>query len=422
MNYKKFIIIAGFLVTPFQVKSFFPINIFQPYDINLRPEIIYGKDWQFTLGYEAGSNFHGFQDDDNFSSIFCNKANILQLYQNNIDALAMLKGVPNNELAAIFGQQFNIDGDNGVRGNMIAHGDFNILANVLLSARWHLPYNLTLGFHIPYLSMELDNVSFTDLTQNFRFEDQLVKELLTNNLQDRVQEFGGLCLDSWKRTGFGDLVTMLTWLENFPQIKPALKNVRLIVRGALSWPTGKKQDEDLLLALPFGNDGTVGIIFGAGLDLTFANYLRAGGYIELLYQFSDKKERRIKTAEGQTDLFYLSKTLAYKEHGINEQFNLYLEGFRFFDGLSTRVTYQFYKKREDRLWLFNDSFDPLIANSAENLQDATYHNIIFFLKYEFDPLGCDPLSPQLFLFAKHGFNGKRAILGNTFGFTFSVSF
>lgn len=386
------------------------------------PERVFNKPYQFTFGYEGGLNFDGFQDDGQFGHVFCNRVNVLQLYQNDVNGLALFKGFPNESFPGIFGQQFNFDDDDGIRGHLIPSGKLDVKANVLLSGRFHFPHNFTFSMHLPVISMELHDVRFRDRTQNVRFEDLLVKELLTDNFSENVRQHGGPCLTGWNRTGVGDFVTMVRWMRNFPQMKPALKNVRLITRGALSWPTGKQRDEDLLLALPFGNDGAVGLIFGAGLDLTFAEMLRGGGYVEFLYQFSDLKQRRIKTDLNQTDLFFIAKETAFKSHGISEQFNLYLQAWRFWHGMSAKVAYQFYKKRDDRLWIFSDLYDQNIANTAEDLLDATYHNIIFFLMYNFDPFGQMAVSPNLYLFAKHGFNGKRAIVGNTLGFTLSVSF
>src|SRR6202048_4056160 len=113
------------LSIPFTAAAFFPINIFRPYDINLMPERWPGKCFQVTGFYEHGFNFRGFApDEDEISRDFTRKLNILQLYQDNQDALAMLRGFPAGSEIALFAQQFNRDDNNGIRGHLVPRGRF----------------------------------------------------------------------------------------------------------------------------------------------------------------------------------------------------------------------------------------------------------------------------------------------------------
>ena len=406
------------------IGAFFPINIFKPYDINLMPERWQGKCFQITGFYERGFNFHGFAPDENEESRdFTRRVNVLQLYQDNQNALAMLKGFPAESEIALFGQQFHRDGDNGVRGHLLPRGRFEVPYNFILSARYYFPYNINLQVHVPFMAMELRDVRFEDLTQDTRAEDRRIRELLTGRLVDVAQRLGGLDVGGWRRSGLGDIVVMSQWLEDFPQYKPLLKNVRLNARLGLSLPTGLKQDEDRLLAIPFGNDGSLGLLFGGGLDLRFGSSLRLGGDILLMHLFGSTRDRRIKTHIHQTDLLFLAKAPTFKEFGWTQQFNLYAQAWRFYRGLSFKVDYEYVKHLEDKLWLLNNNFNAQIANTAESLQESTMHGLILNLNYDFY---CDQpnalIGPSIALFGKVGFNGKRAILGNTVGIQLSLSF
>jgi hypothetical protein len=406
------------------LNAFFPINIFRPFDINLMPEPWPGKCLQLTGFYEAGFNFHGFAPDENEESItFTRKMNPLQMFQDTQNSLAMFKGLdPESDLAQ-FAQQFNADDDDGVRGHLLPRARLRVPTNLIFSARYYLPCNINVSIHVPFIAMELCDVHFKDLTLDVRAEDRRVKQLLTDDLVDNLKRLAHLDITSWRRSGLGDILIMGQWLQDFPQLKPVLRNVRLNARVGLTLPTGLRRDEDRLLALPFGNDGSVGIVFGGGLDLLFGSYLRAGGDLLLLHLFGNFRNRRIKTDVAQTDLLLLTKVPTFKDFGWTQQFNLYVQAWQFYRGLSLKLDYEYIKHHEDRLWIFTNEFDARIANSAENLQESTLHGLIINASYDFQHDLCDPLiGPYISLFGKVGFNGKRAILGNTVGISLSLSF
>lgn len=425
MNVRKnILIIAIFLGMTQSIDCFFPINLFKPYDMNILPEPAFGKKWQFTIGYEGGFNFRGYAQDENEEfDTFCRAMNVLQLYQIEQDALAMFKGFPQGSCLELFSQQFNVDDDDGRRGHLIPTGKLDVPANLMFSARYYAPYNINFTVFLPYYVIRLHDVCWQDLTDTVRAEDLRVRTLLTDNFVANVARLTGLQLTGWERSGIGDLTFMGQWLENFPQPKPLLKNVQLNVRVSISAPTGKKTDEDLLFAFPFGNDGGVAIIPAIGLDLRFGQCFRVGGDIQLMHIFDSIKERRIKTNLAQTDLLFAAKIKTLKEFGWTQEFNLYARLWQFYKGLSLRVDYQYIKHFDDKLWLYSENFDPIVANTAESLLESTMHGVILNATYDFNyDSSCVFGSPYINIFGKVGFNGKRAILGNTFGAIISFSF
>ncbi len=63
-----------------------------------------------------------------------------------------------------------------------------------------------------------------------------------------------------------------------------------------------------------------------------------------------------------------------------------------------------------------------IINDAESVQEYTTHQFIFKLNYEFNQHESSGSRPNLMLFGKYGFNGKRAILTSSVGLQFTYAF
>ncbi len=399
--------------------DFFPINFFRPWDINLRPPEWCGAPLQVTGFYEGGIKSWGYNAHNN-------AVNVLQIFDATQDSLAMLQGFPPDSIESQFFNNVLLNPqDDGIRGHFKVTGDFSLLANAVLCARYHFCHNIMVGFFVPVLSMQLRNVQFTDLTKDLTLEDEIVRENLTQNFVQTIKLFDPeLNLTGWRKTGFGDCVLLAEWLRFFEQDKEYLKNVALNVRGGVSFPTGFKTDVNDIFFIPSGFDGSWGLIFGAGLILNWIDYVRAGVDFEFLTLFGNTRVRRIKVSPGQTDLLFLAKARAHTEDGFTQRYNIFGELFRFYRGLSASVIYQYWKHSEDRLALFTNDFSTQIANTAHNLQEWTIHQFIFKIDYDFQE-DIDQMSwfkPQLQLFYKLPFNGSRAVVAQTVGFGITLNF
>lgn len=412
------------------INAYPPINLFRPSDRFLMPTPSYQDHFQFTVGYEGAVKTEGFQDtfeDENpFSGPCikrkaCNPVNILQIYQTNQNGIAAFKGLDSDTKFGQFSQIFNINDENKNQGIFVPKAKLLVPFNFLFSARFNWCYyenNFTLGLHLPYLSMELKDVRWLQKGSC----ESVCESKFDRNLIKMIKKVSDIDLDGWKRTGPGDFLAQMVWLRDFEQDdKPFLSNVRVNTRLGLNFPTGLKQDENKLLAVSFGNDGCWGIEFAAGLDLTFCDYLKAGIDVDFLYLFGNTRCRRIKTDCNQTDLLFLNKVTAYKEYGLNQQYNLYLESL--WCGTSFKVNYQYLRGNESKLFLCNDKFDSILVNNAESLQEWTTHSLIFGLTYDYGYYNPDACTiPAVTGWFKWGFNGKRAILADTLGLTFTLSF
>ena len=414
-----FLILAMLIVL--HCKAFIaPINIFRPTDKFLIP-----PKWPCTwlqpqISYEGTTKVRGFQDDDEDDNKRFDerKVNVLQLWQCEQDALAMLKGSDPASALGQLSQRFTINDDNGNHGIFVPCGDFKVPVNLMFATRFHFNYDASLGFFLPYYVMELSNVRFRQKTNNSTFEDILGQDLLKT-----ASELACLDLNGWKRQGIGDLLIQGRWARDFPQAKPLLTNACPEVRLGLNIPTGKKQDEDKLIAFPFGTDGAWAVQLAGGLNLTFNCYLRGGIDVEFVYLFGNTRLRRIKTDPAQTDLLFPVKVPAFKEFGLVQQYNIYIKTGNFLPYTSFRLDYQHLKHNEDRLFVCSDKFDPLVIDSAQRLQDWTTNSFIFSLDY--DPsCSCSDsyFKPFVTAWYKLGFVGKRALLANTAGISLSLSF
>ena len=412
------IFVVGCFITQ-QSFAIFPLNIFNPWDINIRPPEWRNKKTQLTGLIETGFKARGYNPNGD-------AVNVMQLWQPNQDALAMLQGFPSNSTETIFFEDTLMGPtDDGIRGHLSVTGKFDLKANGGFSWRYHLPYNMTIAAHLPFCAMSLKNITFTDLTQDVTEEDMLVKENLTDNFPQTLQQFDPtLDLSGWNRAGLGDLALFAHWLRSFPQNKPILKDVILTSRLGFIFPTSVRTNENQILSIPFGYNGSAGLWFGAGITLNWFNYIR--GYIdfEFLHLFGNSRYQRIKTAPGQTDFLFLAKAHAHTDYGFTQQYNLCLEAYRIFHGLTFGVFYQFYRHGEDKLALYTNQYSNEIANTAEKLQEWTMHQFVFKVNYDFqcDLDDCAALKPNIFLFYKVPFNGKRALLVHTFGAVITLNF
>ncbi len=391
-------------------------NTFWPYEVLIRPTFDNQRRWQTAFYTEAGfHNAKGFDDDGSV-------ANPLRIWNCQQNALAMLEGFP--EESAI-GQLRSalLDSDNGIRGRFNVDGDLQLNIGAAFAANLYFANDWRIGLYLPIYKMTLNDVKFIDQTPNVDNLDKLVHELLTDNLAANVQQLGCLNIGCWERSGVGDLTMLVEWFRDFRQNKPFLKNVRVNWRWGIGFPTGLRENEDLLFAVPFGYDGAVSMPFGLGLDLTLGTNFKCGIDVQLTQIFGHTRKRRIKTDVQQTELLLLEKTDVFKDSGLVQRFDLYVELYRFAKGLSFKVGYQYLKQGDGEYSLKTQQFSTNIANTSRRLDNFTMHHIITKFTYDCGyhwPNGC--VRPEIGLFTRNPVNGKNVALIPTVGAVISVDF
>lgn len=396
-----------------------PINLFQPYDVLVKPQRPPLHTWDLMVGYEGAFHIRGYMEDEDFSGqhVICGKGNVLQLWQKTQDAIAAFKGQPSTSEAGAQSQFFNINDDNRTHGIFCPHACLHIPVNMLFALQCCLPWNLTFGAYLPYRIAKLDDVIWREQATDVTFEQLTSPDLIT-----KMETVGNMSLRGWKRQGVGDLMLQLEYYRHFPQAKPYLRNVGIDVRGGFLVPTGLKTDPDKLLAFPFGYDAGLGIMIAGRLELWYIHHLRLGIDVELLHLFGNNRQRRITTDPAQTDLFLLTKSSTFKDPGFVQHYTIYADLFQAWRGLSARLAYQYTKHNEDRYYPCAQGVNFTTVNDAESLQEGTTHSVIAALSYEWNrPLNAC-WKPSISLFYKHGFNGKRALLVDSVSCVMSVAF
>ncbi|HSC25110.1 MAG TPA: hypothetical protein VLB80_02735 [Candidatus Babeliales bacterium] len=410
------LILISFTCSNNTIKSMNIVNTLWPYDTLIRPTFNNQRSWQLAWYCEGG--FHdakGFNDDGDI-------VNPLRIWNKQQNSLAMLEGFPENSPIAQLRTAL-LDCDNGIRGRFNVCGDVQMNFNNSFAARFFFANDWSIGLYLPVYQMKLKNVTFIDQTPNLDNLDKLVHTLLTDNLAHNVQQLGCLDISDWKRDGVGDLTLLVEWFRDFYQNKQFLKCVRVNWRVGLGFPTGLRENINLLFAVPFGYDGAVSMPFGLGIDLTLGTNFKCGIDVQLTQIFGHTRIRRIKTDVEQTELLLLQTAATFRDYGLVQRFNLYVELFKFIKGLSFKVGYQFLKHGEDEISLKTQVFSNIIANSSPRLDEFTMHHVITKFTYDFGvhlPEG--RTRPELGLFTRQPFNGKNVALVPTIGIVLSVDF
>lgn len=395
------------------------MNLLQPYDILVRPQYRLNKNFHLDFFAEHGFSAHGFNNKG------C-RVNPLQIWNTDQNALAMLQGFePSSEIGQLL-TNLRADGaiDDGVRGHYQVTGNLQTNWSFALSGRWQFYKDFFLTAHIPAYGMQLTDVCWQEQTNMVSAGDFSIKNKLTNDFFDNVCRLGdGLYLGPWKRHGFGDLVVYLQWLHDFKQEKPFLKNVRLNWRIGNNFPTGLRANPDLIMALPFGFNGTLGILYGFNIECTLGHYFKVGFGVDLQQLFGNKVWMRIKTHEDQSELLLLQKAQVYVDYGMNQRFTIFGQLFNL-GGLGLKAGYEFSKHGEDVISVCTQAFSNEPPNFAEKAQEVTAHQCVAIATYDFaNHFSPDAKAiPSLAFYARMPFNGKRAVLGTAIGGWIAVDF
>ena len=416
MTRKNKIILSISLILSNSTRAMNIVNSMWPYDTSIRPTFNNERRWQLAFYGEGG--FHkakGFNDDGD-------SVNPLHIWNRQQNALAMLEGFPKESPISQLRSEL-LDCDNGIRGRFNVCGEFQMPYNLAFAGRFFFAQDWSLGLYLPAFQMKLKDINFQDLTPNVDNLDKLVHRLLTDNLAENVQQLGCLNLGPWTRSGVGDLVLLVDWFRDFYQNKPFLKCVRVNWRVGIGFPTGLRENENLLFAVPFGWDGAVSMPFGLGIDLTLGSHFKGGVDVQLTQIFGHTREHRIKTDRQQTELLLLQKTCAFIDSGLVQRFNLYVEMFNFMKGLSFSIYYQYLKRGENEIALKTQEFSTNIANTSPRLDSYTMHHMIPRFTYDFQMHLPDArVRPELNLYARLPFNGRNVALVPMIGAIFSVDF
>ena len=397
------------------------INLPQFYDMMLRPYADYTDIAQLYGTVLFGTGKAQAWDSEGKTS------SPLTIWQREQRGLEMLEGfAPQSKPTQLL---TNIDANAaGSRGKLCMNANVHLDVAGAGVARYFFLDQFAVSVYLPFYRYRLTDLCIKDLTlqenppspQDFRVHTQLTDPSVFVPV---VKQIGCFDVQEWERTGLGDITFFFDWQKIFPQAKPVLTEVMVAARVGLSAPSGKHADNDLLFAFPFGNNGSWAIPFGFTLETLLAQYVYAGFDIELTQVFGRSDTERIVTALNQTDLILLQKGHLYRDPGIEQQYSVYVGLKNLPHGLNIRAVYQYNKHGNDVISPFDNCINGYIANTALSLEESTLHQAIIRLDYDFAVLMDEPyVAPQLEIFARIPFNGKRSVGNTMLGFALTVDF
>jgi hypothetical protein len=401
------------------------VNLYQPYYKPLQP---YADFTEMLQGYVVFETGLGKADAWDSQGKACSPFTIW-----NTEALPHQRGLQMLEGFPALSKQTQLltkidANNNGNRGNLDINAELHLDVAGAAAFRYFFLDQLALSMYLPFYKYQLKNICITDLTPH---EDPPTPQdyntytyLTTPSVfVPTIQELGCLTLDCWDRTGLGDISFFFDWQRYFPQAKQFLKSVMVAARIGVVAPSGKHTDQDLVFGFPFGFDKSWAIPFGFTLETLVADYVYAGFDVQLTQIFGQSSFERIHTSHGQTDLILLGKGEVYRDPGIEQQYSVYVGLKNFPCGLNMRVIYEYHKHGNDTLSPYNDCVNSAIANEAISLLESTIHQALIRLDYDFSVLMDEPcVAPQLELFARIPFNGKRSVGNTTLGVALTLDF
>ncbi len=394
-----------------------PLNVLYPQDTVFKPRKWDDQKLHVSQHITCGlSDLHGRNGDGD-------KVLATQLWDADQNALAMVTGFAQGTQQANIAQQCNaVDGDDGVRGHFKLTGEFAVPFSYQAGARYHFKKGFWIGAFIPVYKMEFKNVVWTEQTQNLTADDLATKTLITNDFFANVDRLGdGLYLRDWDKIGCGDLAFMAGWSESYRQYKQWIKSVTPGLRVGVTLPTGVKKDEDKVMSMPFGNDGSIGVLVGGGLTINYINRFDFGLDLECMHVFNNTRARRIKVDADQTEFLLLAKTDVQRDPGFFSRFMIFGDA-KIVKGLSARIAYHHRKRSADTLYIKSYDYSSAIANTAESLKEWTTHNALFQLTWDTATEETNKTRPQFTAFYMHPFNGRRSVQAKQVGIGFTLSF
>lgn len=400
-----------------------PLGLFEAYDINIRQKYPAKNHFHLGLLGEKNYNTKGYATDSTEEETYL--VNPLQIYesQQNLIALYQDTDTTNSKFISLLN---NIaGGPGGGVGNMqnglfTPTGKFSA-GQIALTGMYGLGHGCYFKAVLPFYFVTLHSVNFAYSGNSNLFSGAQMQELTENFIQD-AQSIFNLNVNGWTKRGVGDATLMLEWQQDYPQPRPMLKNVQPNIRLGISLPTSECTDENNIMAVPFGADGSFSVPFGGGLGINLANHVELGFSGQFWYYWSNQKERRIKTFPTQTSLLYPKTAEAVKEFSFLQNFNLHAQAFSFCKRFSLKFCYQYWRKGEDKITPISSAFNPEIINTAPQLLESTQHNVFLTLNYSPKANDFKRIVPQAQLFWKGAVKGMRTAISSTFGGQLSFVF
>lgn len=397
-----------------------PLGFLEPYNFMIEAEPIYGKSkFQWTVLTELSYDSQSFNEEGDI-------VNALQIYEPQQNVFGLFQGLGTtsqynqfiNSLAGGAGGGVN----NGENGMFTPTGTFDGAQVAFLGSYLFHPH-CYFKISVPVYKINLTNVNWSYSGNNETFGGQAIQTEIVNNFATLAQQDFNLSVGDWSESGLGDVALLLDYIADYSQGRTLLRNVRIHLRLGLTLPTGIQADENQVMSIPFGHDGSVGLPFGGGLDINLGRYFQCGFRGEFLYLWGNEKLRRVASFPTQTSLLIPQLTMAYKEYGFIQQFDLFVQAYNVAGGLSAKLAYEYYKKGQDQISVQVPGFNYTVMNAGPKLDEETRHNLIAMVSFDSAFLrSCDKIHPQASVFVNMPFNGSFTSLLSSVGLQMALDF
>jgi len=419
----KIVVIALFMTSSLTMAA--PLGFLQPFNFMVEPEPVrptyHAKDsTKLQWGVMTQLSFDTISFNENGDQV-----NALQIYEPTQNIFGLYQGTGTSDKASQF-----INSLAGGSGGGVTNGQNGLFTPTGTFSGNQVAFFATYMFHancyfkiaLPVYKIALSDVTWTYLGNSDTFAGQSIQTELINNFMSTTYDTFGLWLNNWQESGLGDLEMYLDYINDYPQGRPVLRNVRVHLRAGLTFPTQEKQ-HNYLMEMPFGNDGSMTLPFGGGLDINLGRYFQCGFRGQFSYFWGNQAMHRVKTFESQTTLFLPQYMSVYKNYSLTQMFDLYVQAYNVTKGLSLKLAYEYYKSGPNTVSVNQPGFNELVMNSDWALAESTSHTMILMLS--FDSLFLekhDKIRPQASIFFNIPFNGSLITLANTVGLQLSLDF
>ncbi len=342
---------------------------------------------------------------------------VTQIYSRKESSLAMLEGsAPGTPLHSLANRLRSTQ--DGVRGMFVVDGDLS-WKQLSFDAAYRLsmiklPGIFLIGIHVPVIDASFDAISWQNITKAETLHDDAVRALLVSDqktLAQFVMEYGDLDISSQRRTGVGDISTMLYWQAHIAQYQHRLREVLVQLRVGVKLPTAHHVDYDKAFDIDFGHDGGIGVPLGGGLRLDLGAGVRIGMDVGALFVIRRLQEWRLKTSWAQTPYLMLAKGLATKEYGPEWRFTLYGQAEVGTTGIFCTGAYQFFKHTDSTFYPQSDVMSSTLINSSPFVDASESHNIIGNITYTPPQLRKARCIPESFVQVTIPFGGRSIMSG-----------
>lgn len=407
------------------LKSIQHINFFEPYEYLLDLNRIHFNNlkchWQLGARFESGFNFSGYPIDTkdnliqsyNTKTIKTNSAQYLNLIESDF---ASFYG---NELLSNMGQfvqQFTPYEGTTASQLVIFNGSMN-MQSLSASVEYWIYDHIKIGFYLPFYRIELESLTNQKNSKNQFYENSICKNIYA------VYQSENSPAKPYQQSGIGDSQLLLSWQHYFYENRDFIEGLFATLRFGLYLPTGMYKDTYLqnFLKLPFGYDCAWGIPFGGSIEVDIGCYGGAGISADCITFFSKLMTRNIKTDMRQTDMLICNQSMSLLEPGFRESFSVFLLGHDMNRSILGTLAYQYNKQNDSDIVLCQTDYSNVIAQTADILESWTTHNLIFILGGNIKEFSKN-IDLEYECFFKYGFGGCRAIVANTVGIQFLISY